>query len=139
MNLITDVVLNNSKHLLKMAVNNPLSKTHFKVTADRLQHYTNDKYVCDDCGHRYYPKVHSQPYIVQFGAILIGIAAFVLLKTQAPPWLYALLPALIGGYMLWYHNKDRRIATPSGTQKLRYGDIVLGCPKCQSMNATKIT
>ncbi|MEO0842646.1 MAG: hypothetical protein AAF063_27595 [Cyanobacteria bacterium J06643_5] len=120
-----------------MAINNPLSKTHFKVTKDRLQHYSNDKYTCSDCGHRYYPKVHSQPYIVQFGSILIGVVIFIMFKTQAPPWLYAMLPLLLGGYMIWYYNKDRRVTTPNRTKKIRYGDIVLSCPECRSTRATK--
>ncbi len=122
-----------------MTANNPVSRTRFEVTADRLQHYSIDEYSCDDCGYRYHPKVHSQPYVVQFGVILIGIAVFVVFKTQAPVWLYALLPALIGGYMLWYHNRDRRIASADGTARLRYGDIVFECPECRGTKATRVT
>ncbi|WP_145182786.1 hypothetical protein [Gimesia chilikensis] len=121
-----------------MTINNPVSKTHFKITSDRLQHFTNETFMCDDCQYDYHPKVHSQPYIVQFGAILIATSLFLVFKFQAPVWLYALLPILIGGYMIWYHNRDRRIMASSSTSKLKYGDIILECPKCGSTKATKV-
>lgn len=122
-----------------MSINNPLSKTHFKVTADRLQHYTNDEYTCAKCGQRYHPKVHSQPYIVQFGAALIGLSLYLVFLLQAPPWLYGLLPVLLGGYMLWYNNHDRKIASTDGSRRIRYGEIILDCPACHSSTATKST
>ncbi|MEL7316521.1 MAG: hypothetical protein AAFN08_16495 [Cyanobacteria bacterium J06559_3] len=121
-----------------MAIHNPLSRTHIKVTRDRLQHYSNDRYACTDCGHRYQPKVHSQPYIVQFGAILAGFALYLVFKLQAPPWLYGLLPAFILGYMVWYYKKDQRLVTPGRNTKIRYGDIVLDCPQCGGTSAERV-
>lgn len=111
-----------------MAINNPLSGTHFKATKNRLQHYANDYYACTECRHQYHPMVHSQPYVIQFGAILIGLAIFVVFKTQAPPWLYGVMPVAILAYMFWYRSCDRRIA--SDDKPIRYGQIILECPEC---------
>jgi DNA-directed RNA polymerase subunit RPC12/RpoP len=121
-----------------MNINNPLSKTHFKITSDRLQHYTNDKYRCSDCGHQYHPKVHSQPYVIQLGLFVVGIAVYILFIKQASLWLSALILTLILAFFLWYHHKDRQVKTADGTQKVKYGDIVIECPECGSQEARMI-
>ena len=108
---------------------NALSKTRMEFTKDRIQHYSQEARECPDCGHVYYPKVHCQPYIVQFGAILIGIALFAIFKFGAPPWLYAALPLLIIGFMIAYHKKDRKLVSPK-MRKVKYGEIIVECPEC---------
>ena len=88
-------------------------------------------------GTVYHPKVHRQPYFIQFGAIIIGIAIFVAFKTYTPPWLYTLLPLLLVVFMVWYLYKDRHVTTANGAKKIRFGDIVFGCPECGSTKANK--
>lgn len=112
---------------------NPLSKTHFEVTTDRLQHYSNDLYICSECGNQYHPKVHSQPYIIQFGAILVGLLIVILLLMQSPIWLYAFSFFIVLPYFYFYSKKERKISNG----KLKYGDIILECPECGDTNATK--
>jgi len=119
-----------------MATRNPLSKTRLKFTKDRIQHYSEDLYRCAPCGHQFYPKVHSQPYIVQFGAILVGLLIFTLFKTQAPAWMYALLPGVVAVYFIYYHKKDRKAVSRAGSSKIKYGDIILDCPQCGSAEVT---
>ncbi|WP_425398791.1 hypothetical protein [Aeoliella sp.] len=113
-----------------MAIRNPVSRTHFKFTADRIQHYSDDLVQCSACGHDYYPKVHSQPYLVQFAAILVGLSVFLAFKLHAPPWLYVVGPVAILVATLLYARRDRRIHNRS--ERLRYGDIVPECPECGS-------
>jgi len=121
-----------------MAINNPLSKTHFKFTKDRIQHYSTVAYRCSACGNHYHPKVHSQPYIVQFGAIILGLTLFLLFKFQAPPWLYVMLPLFMGGYIVWYYRKERRVSKAGQTESIRYGDILLDCPQCGCKSGKKV-
>jgi DNA-directed RNA polymerase subunit RPC12/RpoP len=118
-----------------VAINNPLSKTHFKITPDRLQHYTNDVYCCSDCGKQYHPKVHSQPYVIQFGAFIVGIAIYTLFIKQAPLWLGAFVLTLIVTIFLWSYSKDRKVKSTEGDRKVKYGDIVIECPECGSQKA----
>lgn len=110
---------------------NFLSKTHFEVTKDRLQHYSNEQYECSECGHHYHPKVHSQPYIIQFGIILIGVPAILLIIYKAIIWLFV-FGALSSIYFYFYLKKERKVAAGEA----KYGDIVLECPKCGSKNGT---
>lgn len=100
-----------------------------EFTKDRIQHYSNDVRECRDCGHRYFPKVHSQPYVVQFGAIILGIGLYVVFKMQAPTWLYAGIPVIILPAMLVYFLKDRKQVSPKMT-KVKYGQIIIECPEC---------
>ena len=83
-----------------------------KFTRDRIQHYSQEARECSDCGHTYFPKVHSQPYIVQFGAILMGVTIFVIFKIGAPNWLYLALPIPILFWMIAYYRKDRKLVSP---------------------------
>ena len=119
-----------------MALHNPVSRTHLKVTADRLQHYSNDLFRCDECGHEYHPKVYSQPYVVQFGAILVGLAIFAVFKVQAPPWLYVVAPIVILGLVYGYSRRDRHVV--AGGSPVRYGDYITECPRCGNSSATRV-
>lgn len=108
---------------------NPLSKTRFEFTKDRIQHHSLNPRICRECGEIYYPKVHSQPYIVQFGAILIGLACYLIFRFNAPVWLYAGLPIAIIIWMLIYYYKDRKAVSPKMVQP-KYGQLIIECPKC---------
>jgi hypothetical protein len=108
---------------------NALSKTRMAFTKDRIQHYATDERTCCDCSHVYYPKVHSQSYIVQFGAILVGIVVIAIFKLGAPAWLYAALPLPILIWMIAYHHKDRNAVSPK-MQKVKYGEVIIECPVC---------
>ena len=109
-------------------MDNPLSKTRMEFTRDRIQHYSKEARICRDCAHRYYPKVHSQPYIVQFGAVLVGVAIFFLIKYGAP-LLYLAFPLVFAVMVIVYYNKDRKAVSPK-MQKPKYGEIIIECPKC---------
>ena len=120
-----------------MCPENPFSKTGFEFTRDRLQHFSTDTYACAECGHRYHPMVHSQPFLVQAGAIVIGAGLFAVFCYGGPTWLYPFIPIVIGGSMFWYRARDRRVFAPKGVAKLRYGDIILKCPECGSTNSER--
>jgi len=120
-----------------MAFNNPLSRTHIEHTSDRAQHYTNDLFVCDDCGHQYYPKVHSSTYVTDVISILVGALVVVLLLMKSSIWLYAVAGFIAMPYLYWYRKRERRVVALKGEEKIRYGDIVLDCPNCRSCNARK--
>lgn len=118
-------------------MDNPLSKTHLEFTKDRIQHYSHDTYACTGCENQYHPKVHSQPYIIQFGTITSALILASLLLTQSKIWLYltAIFVIFIAlPHLYFYSKKERNISTG----KLKYGDIVLECPKCGGINANKI-
>jgi len=110
-------------------MDNPLSQTRMEYTKDRIQHYSKEARECLDCGQIYYPKVHSQPYIVQFGAIIVGIAIFSVFKLGAPAWLYAALPLPLLLFMIYYYLKDRK-AVSSKMVKPKYGQVIVECPEC---------
>ena len=112
---------------------NLLSKTHFEVTANRLQHYSNDLYICSGCGNQYHPKVYSQPYIVQFGAILAVFLIVVLVLIQSPIWLNAFVIFIVFPSIYFYSKKLRNVVTGN----LKYGDIIFDCPKCGDINGNK--
>ena len=110
---------------------NPISKTYFKPTKDRLQHFTLDYYICTQCNNKYQAKIHSQPYIVQFGAILLGlsIVIFLLLKSAIIFYVYG---AACLTYLGIYANKKRKAGVAA---KTKYGDIILECPSCGCTDA----
>jgi hypothetical protein len=112
---------------------NPISKTHFEFTKDRIQHYSNDLYICSGCNNQYHPKVHSQPYYIQFGAIILGLLLGALFISQSPVWSYFVAAFILLPYFYFYSKKERKISVG----KLKYGDIILECPKCGSANANK--
>jgi len=107
---------------------NPLTRTKFKFTKDRIQHYSDEQRACADCGEVYYPKVHSQPYLVQFGAIIIGLGLLIVFKLSAPTWLYLAIPIPIIIFIFVYSQRDRR-KVGSG-HKARYGEVIIQCPHC---------
>ncbi len=118
-----------------MAINNSLSKTFFKFEKDRIQHYTHRKFKCLECDLQYNPKVHSQPYIVQFGAIIIGVLIYFLMKYYLRP--VYLLPFLIPIF-IWYYQKTRKVKRAGQTEKIKYGQVVLECPNCKSTDAIEV-
>jgi hypothetical protein len=109
---------------------NPASKTYFEFTKDRIQHYSYSKYICGDCNHEYYPKVHSQTYKAQFGAIIGGLIFYALVIAFIPK-AFPIVAATTICYVIYYahfRTKNRRISS----SKLKYGAIVLECPNCGS-------
>ena len=96
---------------------------------DRIQHFSKEARECSDCGQVYHPKLHSQPYVVQFGAIVIGILIFAIFKVGAPVWLYAALPLPLLLFMIFYYRKDRK-AVSSKMARPKYGQIIIECPEC---------
>lgn len=110
-------------------MNNPISRTRMERTKDRIQHYSLEARECFDCNEVYYPKIHSQPYVIQFGIIFIGISIVVLLNFVVPAWLYALIPLPILLFMVIYYLIDRK-SVYNKMSKVKYGNIVIECPKC---------
>jgi hypothetical protein len=110
-------------------MNNRLSRTNFEFTKDRIQHYSQDPRKCRDCGHIYYPKVHSQSYVVQLGAVFTGVFLYYSIREQNIDILNMCIPVFILLFMFFYHRKDRKAVSPK-MDKVKYGQVVVECPEC---------
>jgi hypothetical protein len=71
------------------------------------------------------------------GAIVIGAGLFAAFCYGWAAWIYALIPLVVGGAMLWYRSRDRRLYATGGNAKPRYGDVILKCPECGSADGAK--
>jgi len=114
-------------------IKNSASKTHFVATRDRLQHFSNDYYECSGCKNQYHPKVHSQPYVIQFGIILVCIPVYLFIMYKSVVGVYV-LSGLFAIYLYFYFKKERKVSA----KKLKYGDIILECPECGDTNGAKV-
>ncbi|MBT4540341.1 hypothetical protein HOC35_02410 [Candidatus Woesearchaeota archaeon] len=133
----------NSEKKLKF---NPVSKTYFKAEGDRLQHYNQDLYKCNSCGHKYHPKVHSGTYKEQFKGIITGLLLFFIPFFLG--WItnnywvtfitYGALMIFAAIYFVYYALIKKRKEVSSKSKKIKYGNIILECPKCKSTKAKMI-
>lgn len=112
-----------------MKNHNPLAKTYYEFTKNRIQHYSTTQHTCASCNHAYYPKVHSQTYLVQFGSIIAGLAIFFAFLVFAPKAMPIIIAAIVG-YLIYYKTKKRNISDSATPNSVKYGEIVLECPQC---------
>ncbi len=117
----------------KMKKYNPASKTFFEYEKDRIQHYSKNKYECQSCGCKYQPKVYSQPYILQFGVVVLSVVAIILIFLKSIN-IFLITAVISTLYAIYYMKKERRVWLRNG-RKPKYGEIILECPNCKSVES----
>jgi Ca2+/Na+ antiporter len=124
---------------------NPASKTYFKATKGKLQHYSEDLYKCKSCGKSYHPKVRSGSNMAHLVgtliALVIVVTPFVVAVILGSLWLFfgsaIVLVVFMMIYVPYYLFIKKRKVVKKGAKKIKYGDIILNCPKCGSTKVIK--
>ncbi|MBT4804884.1 hypothetical protein HON71_01805 [Candidatus Woesearchaeota archaeon] len=124
---------------------NPASKTYFKSIKGKIQHYSEDLYKCKSCNKSYHPKVSSGSNAAHLVgtliALVIVIVPFVVAIILENIWLFFGFGIVLVTFMLIYvpyyiFIKKRKVVKRTA-KKIRYGEIILDCPKCGSTKAVK--
>lgn len=110
----------------------PFSKTRMEFTRDRIQHYSLDEHTCCSCGHRYFPKVLSQTYLMQFGMMPVVVVGYVFVAGVLPKSAFSVLIGVVWILAAWTLIKSRSKTRTPGT---KWGDLVFECPACGSVEA----